>query len=91
MWAPKFFSGGHGVASGESMAPTIKNGDHFGYFTFKAADTELIEKFDIIVFKVYPDRAENIPEETMFVFRVIGLGEEKVELREGRPLNSRAV
>lgn len=78
-----YISMGHGVAAGESMSPTIKTGDHFGYGGFKTTDTELIERFDIIVFKVYANSEANIPEDTQFVFRVIGREGEKVELRKG--------
>ena len=79
-----FISLGHGVAVGESMSPTIKTGDHFGYGGIKTTDTELVERFDIIVFKVYANSEKNIPEDTMFVFRVIGLEGETVELRKGK-------
>ena len=79
-----FISIGHGIAVGESMSPTIKTGDHFGYSIFKTTETELINRFDIIVFKVYAHSEEVITEDTMFVFRVIGLEGEKVELRNGK-------
>ena len=79
-----FISGGHGVAAGESMSPTIKTGDHFGYAIFKTTDTEMIERFDIIVFKVYANSEKQITEDTQFVFRVIGREGEKVELRKGK-------
>ncbi|MGI8495138.1 MAG: signal peptidase I [Pyrinomonadaceae bacterium] len=78
-----YISMGHGVAAGESMSPTIKTGDHFGYGGFKTTDTELVERFDIIVFKVYANSEKNIPEDTLFVFRVIAREGEKVELRNG--------
>jgi signal peptidase I len=79
-----FISVGHAVASGESMSPTIKTGDHFGYSIFKTTETELINRFDIIVFKVYAGSEKQITEDTMFVFRVIALEGEKVELRKGK-------
>lgn len=75
---------GHGVAAGESMSPTIKTGDHFGYAGFKTSETELLNRFDIIVFKVYANSEKHINEDTMFVFRVIGLEGEKVELKNGK-------
>ncbi|MGI9054300.1 MAG: signal peptidase I [Pyrinomonadaceae bacterium] len=78
-----FISLGHGVAAGESMSPTIKTGDHFGYGGFKTTEMELVERFDIVVFKVRANPKDNIPEDTMFVFRVIGLEGEKVEIRKG--------
>lgn len=79
-----FVSVGHGVAAGESMSPTIKIGDHFGYANFKTTDIEMIERFDIIVFKVYANSEKNVTEDTMFVFRVIAREGEKVELRKGK-------
>jgi signal peptidase I len=80
----KFISVGHGVAAGESMSPTIKSGDHFGYSIFKTIETELINRFDIIVFKVYANSERHIKEDTQFVFRVVALEGEKVELRRGK-------
>ncbi len=65
------------------MSPTIKKGDHFGYGGFKTTDMELVERFDIIVFKVYANSEANITEDTQFVFRVIGREGESVELRKG--------
>ncbi len=79
-----FISIGHGVAVTESMSPTIKAGDHFGYGGVKTNDTELLDRLDIIVFKVYANSEENIKEDTMFVFRVIGMEGEKVELKKGK-------
>lgn len=79
-----FISLGHGVAVGESMSPTIQTGDHFAYAIYKTNDIEWVERFDIIVFKVYANSESNITEDTQFVFRVIGLEGEKVELREGK-------
>lgn len=66
------------------MSPTIKTGDHFGYAIFKTADTEMVERFDIIVFKVYAGSAEHIKEDQMFVFRVVAREGEKVEIKKGR-------
>ncbi|MBX7171271.1 MAG: signal peptidase I [Pyrinomonadaceae bacterium] len=79
-----FLSLGHGVAAGESMSPTIKTGDHFGYGIFKTTETELIKRFDIIVFKVYAGTEKQITQDTQFVFRVIAREGEKVELRKGK-------
>ena len=76
-----YISFGHGVAAGESMSPTIKTGDHFAYGGFRTTDTELLNRFDIIVFKVYANSEESVTEDTQFVFRVIGLEGEKVELK----------
>lgn len=79
-----FISIGHGVAAGESMSPTIKTGDHFGYGGVKTTGTELLNRFEIIVFKVYANSEESITEDSQFVFRVIGLEGEKVELKKGK-------
>ena len=79
-----FISLGHGVATGESMSPTIKTGDHFGYAGFRTADTELLNRFDIIVFKVYANSEESITEDSQFVFRIIGFEGERVELKKGK-------
>ena len=66
------------------MSPTIKTGDHFGYAIFKTTDTEMVERFDIIVFNVYAGSAEHIKADQMFVFRVIGREGEKVEIKKGK-------
>ncbi len=66
------------------MSPSIKTGDHFAYAGFKATDTELLNRFDIIVFKVCANSEESVTEDTQFVFRVIGLEGEKVELKKGK-------
>jgi signal peptidase I len=79
-----FISLGHGVQSGESMSPTIKTGDHFGYATVKTTELELVERFDIIVFKVYANSEKHITQDTIFTFRVIALENEKVELKKGK-------
>ncbi len=79
-----FISLGHGIEAGESMSPAIKIGDHFGYSIVKSSEIELVERFDIIVFKVYANSEKSITQDTMFVFRVIALENEKVELREGK-------
>ena len=79
-----YISLGHGVAAGESMSPTIKTGDHFGYSIFKTTETELINRFDIVVFKVHGGSEKQIPQDTIFVFRVIALEGEKVEIKNGK-------
>ncbi len=79
-----FISLGHSVAVGESMSPTIRTGDHLGYAGFKTTETELLQRFDIIAFKVHANSEEHITENTQYVFRVIGLEGEKVELRKGK-------
>jgi signal peptidase I len=79
-----FISVGHGVASGDSMSPTIKSGDHFGYAILKSLELEFLQRFDIIVFKVYANSEKHITQDTMFVFRVIALENEKVEIKKGK-------
>ncbi len=79
----RYISLGHGVAVGKSMSPTIEPGDHFGYAILKLGEIELLERFDIIVFKVSSEYDKQIKEDTQFVFRVIALEGEKVELRNG--------
>jgi len=79
-----FISIGHGVAAGDSMSPTIKMGDHFGYGGIKTTNTELLERFDIVVFKVYANSEKRITEDAQYVFRVIGFEGEKVELKKGK-------
>ncbi|MEP6924498.1 MAG: signal peptidase I [Pyrinomonadaceae bacterium] len=80
----KYISIGHGVAVGKSMSPTIEQGDHFGYGILKLGEMELLERFDIIVFKVNSGYDKQIKEDTQFVFRVIALEGEKVELQNGK-------
>ena len=79
-----YISLGHSIALGESMSPTIRTGDHLGYAGFKTTETELLQRFDIIAFKVHAGTEEHITENTQYVFRVIGLEGEKIELRKGR-------
>lgn len=79
-----FISLGHSIAAGDAMSPTIRTGDHFAYGGIKTTDIELLERFDIIVFKVYANSEKSITADTQFVFRIIGLESEKVELRKGK-------
>jgi signal peptidase I len=82
LWYSKFISLGHSIAIGESMTPTIRTGDHIVYSGFKVSDIELINRFDIIAFKVYANSEQSITADTQFVFRVIGLEGEKIELKK---------
>lgn len=66
------------------MAPTIRAGDHFGYAIFNSNGIETIERFDLIVFEVKADQEDEIRENALFVFRVIALGGETIELKKGR-------
>jgi signal peptidase I len=65
------------------MAPTIKAGDHFASVGIKNNDIDPIERFDIVVFKPPVNKARGIDENTRYVFRVIGLAGETVELKKG--------
>jgi signal peptidase I len=78
----------HQVASvpSESMVPAIKPGDHVaikaGYY-----DELPVQRFDIVAYKQRPENLAvmgGYDKETLSVGRVIGLGGEKVEFKEGR-------
>jgi signal peptidase I len=79
----KYFSLRHNIASGNAMAPTIKEGDHFASLGVKNNDVDPIQRFDIVVFKPPQNRKNGVDASTRFVFRVIGLEGEKVEIRKG--------
>jgi signal peptidase I len=74
------FKAGHGVSSGEAMAPTVAKGDHFGYAGF---GIEELERLDLVVYTRKPEPKRGIDEKMLFVSRVIGLPGETVELRNG--------
>ena len=70
----------------EGMSPTIKPGDHVaikvGFY-----DDRPVQRFDIVAYKQRPENlphVEGFDEETIALSRVIGLGGEKVELKEGK-------
>lgn len=65
------------------MSPIIKKGDHFTSLGVKDNDIDPIKRFDIIVFKPPQNNKTGADENTRFVFRVIGLEEEKVEIKQG--------
>lgn len=65
------------------MSPTIKAGDHFVSVGIKDNNVDPIERFDIVVFKPPTNEKLKIDENTRFVFRVIGLSGEKVEIKKG--------
>ena len=78
-----FLSVRHNVAVSEAMSPTIKSGDHFASVGIKNDDIDPIERFNIVVFKPPQNEKAQIDGNTRFVFRVIALGGEKIEIRKG--------
>lgn len=89
----KYISVRHNIAASEAMKPTIEPGDHFASVGIKDNELDPIERFNIVVFKPPKNEELQITEETRFVFRIIGLGGEKIEIRAGtvfindQPLN----
>lgn len=79
----KYISVRHNVAASEAMSPTIKPGDHFASFGIKDNDIDPIERFNIVVFKPPINEKRGIDENTRFVFRVIGLSGENIEIKKG--------
>lgn len=79
----KYISVRHNVAASESMSPTIKPGDHFASVGIKDNDIDPIDRFDIVVFKPPPNPKRGIDENMRWVFRVVGLSGEKIELKKG--------
>ncbi len=79
----KYISVRHNVTVSESMSPTIKPGDHFVSVGIKDDEIDPIERFNIIVFKPPPNPKRGIDEKIRWVFRVIALGGEKIELKKG--------
>lgn len=65
------------------MSPTIKKGDHFASVGIKNNDIDPIERFDIVVFKPPKNEKTGADENTRFVFRVIALENEKIEIKQG--------
>lgn len=65
------------------MSPTIKQGDHFVSVGIKDNDIDPIQRFDIVVFKPPGNEKAGADENSRYVFRVIGLESEKVEIKEG--------
>ncbi len=79
----KYLSVRHNVASGDAMSPTIKQGDHFVSIGIKDNDIDPIQRFDIVVFKPPGNEKAGTDENSRYVFRVIGLEGEKIEVNEG--------
>ncbi len=65
----------------ESMAPVLKPGD--GFIVNPLANS--IERFDIVVYKQQPLKVKrDLDENVRYVHRVIGLGNEKLEIKKGK-------
>jgi signal peptidase I len=79
----KYGSIRHSVAVTNSMSPTIEIGDHLGASGLKNNDLFPIKRFDIVLYKHPPDPKRGIDDSTLFTHRIIGLGGEKVELKNG--------
>ena len=79
----KYISLKHNVASGDAMLPTIKEGDHFASIGIKDNDIDPIQRFDIVVFKPPRDEKTGTDENSRYVFRIIGVEGEKIEIKEG--------
>jgi len=75
--------GGHYIQSTGAMIPTIGIGDHLGTFEIKSNSVNSIERFDIVVYKSQPNKA-NVSEDAYFIHRVVGLPNEKIETKEGK-------
>ncbi|MGI8640185.1 MAG: signal peptidase I [Pyrinomonadaceae bacterium] len=79
----KYISVRHNVASGDAMSPTINKDDHFASVGIRDNKADPIERFDIVVFKPPKNEKTETDENTRYVFRVIGLENEKVEMKQG--------
>lgn len=80
----------HYVISTDAMKPTIEIGDHFTTFNLNSDIFNPIERFDIVVFKPPVDKENGIDENTKFVFRVIALCGEKIEIKKRSCLYKRS-
>lgn len=76
--------GGHYIQSTGSMLPTIGIGDHFTTYEIKSEDLNPIVRFDIVVYKPQPTEVDvGVKENTRFAHRIIGLPNEKIEIKNG--------
>ncbi len=77
---------GHYVQATDSMLPTIGIGDHLVTIEIKSKYVNPIKRFDIVVYQAQPAKVkvEFNEKTTIFVHRVIGLPNEKVEIKEGK-------
>lgn len=75
---------GHYVQSTNSMLPAIGVGDHFTTFEIRNETLNLIKRFDIVVYKVQPNKTKvEMETNTKLVHKVIGLPNEKIEIKKG--------
>lgn len=75
---------GHYTQSTSSMMPNIGIGDHFSTIEITSKELNPIERFDIVVYKPQLSKVDvGAEENTKFVHRVIGLPNEKLEIKKG--------
>jgi signal peptidase I len=79
----KYFSLRHNVAAAKAMSPTIEPGDHFASVGFKDNEIDPIERFNIVVFKPPKNERRRVIDDDRWVFRVVGLSGEKIEIKRG--------
>ena len=73
---------GHYIQSTNSMSPTIGIGDHFTTIEIKNNDINPTKRFDIVVYKPQPSKEKiGLDEKTKFAHRVIGMPNEKIEIK----------
>lgn len=76
--------GGHYIQSTNSMSPAIGIGDHFTTIEIESKTLNPIERFDIVIYKPQPNKTKLETEEnTKFAHRVIGMPNEKIEIKKG--------
>jgi signal peptidase I len=76
---------GHYVQATNSMSPTIGIGDHFTSIEIKSKTLNPIERFDIVIYKSQPSKVKvEFDEKTKFTHRVIGMPNEKIEIKKGK-------
>lgn len=73
----------HYIQSTDSMLPAIGIGDHLGSINIKSDSVNPIKRFDIVVYKFQPNKVD-VGEGAYLVHRVIGLPNEKVEVKAGK-------
>jgi signal peptidase I len=74
---------GHYIQATTSMKPIIDVGDHIVTIELKSDLLNPIKRFDIVTYKAQPNNGRIGPEVIM-IHRVIGLPNEKVEIRGGQ-------
>lgn len=75
---------GHYVVSAKSMSPALEVGDHFTTVEIKSEALNPIERFDIVVYKPQTVKNQQLDSKTKLMHRVIGIGGEKIEIKEGK-------